>query len=95
MKGLGGMGQGKPRRGKGKGKGKGKGEGSGTRGREHLCQSRETKELPADAARSTVDGQYCRVFQANGEYAKARGTCLCECPNAMLFWTKNVLVRIC
>ena len=72
-------GQGK---GKGKGRGKGKGKGSGARGREHLCQSRETKELPAHAARSTADRRYRRVFQAKGAHAKASGSCVCECPNA-------------
>ncbi len=56
MKGPGGKGQGKPGRGKGKGKDNGKGKGSG-RGREHLCQSRETKELPAHTARSTAAGR--------------------------------------
>ena len=65
MKGLGGRGQGKPGRGKGNVKGKGKDSGAGVGSTDkHLCQSRETKELPARAPRSKADGEYCRVFQA-------------------------------
>jgi len=70
MKGPGGKGEGKPGRGKGKGKGKGKDKGKSAgsvRGREHLCRSRETKDLPAHGPRSVTHGQHCRVFPATGE----------------------------
>ena len=29
-----------------------------------------------------MDGQYCRVFQASGDFPTASGYCVCECPNA-------------